>query len=151
MRAVIVIEVGGGGCGTGDGDFFDRSTGCAMSTCSSMRRGEPDDVECGDWKYRGCGCCCDCDCWSIGGDETGRPLGVGDLRLPRVVVVMTLAELANGELARSLAANGQPFAKVEGAVDAPGDGDSDSDEEDAGLRRCAARLAPKSAADSRLM
>lgn len=108
FRAVIVIEVGGCGCGTGDGDgdFFERSTGCAsaMSTCSSIRRGEGADVEWGDWKYL---CCC----WSMGGEDTGRPLGVGVLRwLPIVVVVMTLAELANGELARSLAAKGQPLA-----------------------------------------
>lgn len=70
----------------------------------------------------------------------GRPLGVGVLLLlVTVVVVMTLAELANGELARSLAEKGQPF----------GDGDMEEEEdEEAGLRR----LALKSAADcSRLM
>lgn len=50
------------------------------------------------------------------------------------VVVITLAEFENGELARILAAKGQPL----------GDGDTD---EDAGLRR----LALKSAAVSRLM
>lgn len=62
----------------------------------------------------------------MGGEETGRPLGVGVLRwLPdAVVVVITLAELVNGELARNLAANGQP----------PGDGDID---DEAGLRRLA--------------
>lgn len=63
LRAVMVIE-GGLGIGDGDGDFFDRSTGCAsaMSTWSSMSRGEgafigldagpggeaTDEVECGD-------------------------------------------------------------------------------------------------------
>lgn len=74
----------------------------------------------------------------MGGEEIGRPLGVGVLLwLPvAVVVVITLAELANGELARSLAEKGQPF------------GDGDIEEEEAGLRR----LALKSAADcSRLM
>lgn len=147
LRVVIVIE-GGWGIGDGDGDFLDRSTGwaSAMSTCSSMRRGEgafmgldegpggeaTDEVECGDWKYR-----CTLSWWSMGGEDTGRPFGVGVLRwLPDVVVVvMTLAEFANGELARILAANGQPA------------GDGDMDEEEAGLLR----LALKSAAVSRLM
>lgn len=73
----------------------------------------------------------------MGGEDTGRPFGVGVLRwLPDVVVVvMTLAEFANGELARILAANGQPA------------GDGDIEEEEAGLLR----LALKSAAVSRLM
>lgn len=102
-----------------------------------------DDVECGDWKYR---------CFDEVGVLRSTPVVV--------VVVITLAELENGELARNLAANGHPlvavFAPATIAVygdegDARGDIDEEDADDEEGLRLLAAMLALKSAAVSRLM